>query len=361
MLNDRNIPEGLFPWRTGSSQSWGLCESLLARSRACRHNDPEQMLLLAERAAAVALELDPMEYGRELVADMRARSLAELSNAYRVADDLEAAERAMRRAVEWSSQGTQDPLLLARIMDLTASLRGAQRRFPEALVLLQAVYTLYERHGDRHSAGRALISKGLFTGYNNDPERAIELLSAGISMIQPAADPKLVLSALHNLIGFMADCGRFRQAQRLLRRCRDAYFAAGDRLSLLRLCWLEGRIAFGLRQLRRAEKSLVQARHEFEQAGLINQAALISLDLAAVWLLQGKNGHTRRLIEEMVAVFRAQRIAREVLAALILLKESFENAQSSPYELLRAITGYLKRFEARPLSSSYRPYRRYRS
>lgn len=349
MPNDHEFSDGLFPWRTGNSQSWGLCESLLARSRACRHNDPEQMLLLAERAVAVASDLDPMEYGRELVADLRARTLSELANAYRVADDLEAAERAMRRATEWSSQGTQDPLLLARMMDLTASLRGAQRRFPEALVLLQAVYALYERHGDRHNAGRALISKGLFTGYNNDPERAIELLSAGISMIQPAADPKLVLSALHNLVGFMADCGRFRQAQRLLRRCREAYFAVGDRLSLLRLCWLEGRIAFGLGQLRRAERSLVQARQQFEQAGLINQAALISLDLAAVWLLQGKSRNTRHLIEEMVAVFRAQRIAREVLAALILLKESFENVQdSSPMQLLRAITSYLKHFEARP-------------
>ena len=358
MLNNRKMSDDLYPWRSGGpqSQSWGLCESLLARSRACRHNDPEQMLLLAERAVSIASDLDAMEYGRELVADMRARALAELANAYRVADDLEAAERAMRRAVEWSAQGTQDPLLLARVMDLTASLRGAQRRFPEALGLLQAVYALYERHGDRHNAGRALISKGLFTSYNNDPERAIGLLSAGISMLQPAADPKLVLSAIHNLIGFMADCGRFRQAQRLLRRCRDAYFAAADRLSLLRLCWLEGRIAFGLGHLRRAEKSLVQARQQFEQAGLLNQAALISLDLAAVWLSQGKNAHTRRLIEEMMTVFRAQRIAREVLAALILLKESFDKSQSSPVELLRAITGYLKQVESRP-----RSYRRYQT
>jgi len=126
----------------GGSQSWGLCESLLARSRACRHQDPEQMVLLAERAAAVAAELDPMVYGRELVADMRARALAELGNAYRVADDLEGAERSLQSAIDWSAQGTQDPLLLVRIMDLTASLCGYQRRFAEALVLLEAVHAL---------------------------------------------------------------------------------------------------------------------------------------------------------------------------------------------------------------------------
>ena len=64
-----------------------------------------------------------------------------------------------------------------------ARARGAQRRFPEALSLLDAVYTLYERHGDRSNAGRAMISKGLYTGYGNDPERAIQLLIAGLEMM----------------------------------------------------------------------------------------------------------------------------------------------------------------------------------
>lgn len=340
-----DLPQGigeLIPWSQGGVQKWGLCESLIARSQACRHHDPEQMVLLAERAAAIAADLDPLAYGPELTADLRARCLAELGNAHRVSDDLEAAERALRNAIEASGRGTQDPLLLARIMDLTASLRGAQRRFGEALELLDAVYQIYESHGDRHNAGRALISKGVYTGYANDPEGAVRLLSAGLAMIHPASDPKLVVTAVHNLIGFLADSGQFREAQRLLRRARQAYHAEGDRVNLIKLSWLDGRIAAGLGQLRRAEQSLLQARKDLTATGLNYHAALVSLDLAGVWLSQGKTAETRTLVEELVATFQARRIAREALAALVLLKEALDLDSTGPLELLRAVSRYLK-------------------
>lgn len=336
------------PWMRGGLQKWGLCESLVARSQACRHRDPEQMILLAERAVAVAAELDPMEYGPERTADLRARTLAELANAHRVADDLEAAERAMRQAVAWLFRGSQDPLLLARIMDLTASLRGYQRRFGEALDLLDTVYRLYESHGDRHNAGRALISKGLYTGYDNAPEQAIELLGAGLAMIHPAADPRLVISAVHNLMNFLSDCGRFRQAARLLRRSRRAYLAQNDPLNLIKLSWLEGKIDAGLGRFRRAEKSLRQARRDFASLGLDYHAALVSLDLSMVLLNQGKTAEARELIEETVAPFRARQIAREALAALLLLKESFETEKALSLELLQVVAKHLERSK-RPL------------
>lgn len=340
-----DLPQGigeLISWSQGGVQKWGLCESLLARSLACRHHDPEQMVLLAERAASIAADLDPLIYGPELTSDLRARCLAELGNAHRVSDDLESAERALRNAAEESGRGTQDPLLLARLMDLTASLRGAQRRFREALELLDAVYQLYENHGDRHNAGRALISKGLYTGYGNNPDEAVRLLSVGLGMIHPASDPKLVISAVHNLIGFLADSGRFREAQRLLNRTRRAYYTEGDRVNLIKLRWLEGRIAAGLGRLHRAEKVLLEARQELEANGLLYQTALVSLDLAGVWLSQGKTAETRTLVEELVATFQARRIAREALAALVLLKEAFDLDRTGPLELLRAVSRYLK-------------------
>jgi len=334
--------------RRGASQSWGLCESLIARSQACRYQDPEQMVLLAERAVAVAEGLDPMDHGRELAADLRARAFAELGNAYRVADDLEAAERMLRRASEWSARGTQDPLLLARIMRLAAAQRGSQRRFPEALALLDAVYTIYERHGDRSNAGRAMISKGLYTGYSNDPERAIQFLIIGLAMIHPASDPKLVLSAVHNLVNFLTDCGRFHEARRILRRSQKAYFAAGDRLNLIKLRWMEGKIAFGLGEHDRAETAFRDAQSQFEQLGLGYNVALVSLDLTALLLDKGETLAARKLVEQTITIFRSRRIARESLAALLLLQRSLDSDRSS-VGLLQTVRTYLKRLETRPI------------
>jgi tetratricopeptide (TPR) repeat protein len=333
-------------WRR-SPQSWGLCESLIARSQACRWQDPEQMVLLAERAVSAAESVDPMEYGRELVADLRARAFAELANAHRVADDLDSAERVLRRAVEHSARGTQDPLLLARIMRLTAALRSAQRRFGEAITLLDACYTIYERHGDRSNAGRALLSKGLYIGYDNDPERAVRFLEAGLSMINPATDPKLVLSAVHNLVGFLADCGRFAEARRILRRARPAYVAEGDRLALIKMRWLEGRVAAGLGETDEAEEAFLEVQRDLEQAGLAYHVALVSMDLADIWLQAGRTAEVRELVEGIVSIFRARRIAREALAALLLLREALALDRVS-LELLRTVQGYIKRLETQP-------------
>lgn len=333
--------------RPSAPQNWGLCETLLARSEACRYQDPEQMVLLAARAVAVAEGLDPMEYGRELVADLRARSLAELANAYRVADDLEGAERMLRRACEWSARGSQDPLQLARIMRVAAAQRGAQRRFPEALALLDAAYTIYERHGDRFNAGGALISKGLYTGYGNDPEKAIQYLTAGLGMISPARDPKLVLSAVHNLVNFLTDCGRFREARRILRRSKKAYYATGDRLNLIKLRWVEGKIAFGLGEHDAAEAAFRDAQTRFEQVGLGHAAALVALDLAAVLLEKQETAAARKLVEQTIAIFRSRRIAREVLAALLLLQR-FLDVDRGALAVLQTVRAYLKRLETRP-------------
>lgn len=334
--------------RPGASQSWGLCETLLSRSQACRYQDPEQMVLLAQRAVAVAEGLDPMEYGRELAADLRARAFGELANAYRVSDDLDAAERMLRRASEWSARGSQDPLLLARILRIAAGQRGAQRRFPEALALLDAAYTIYERHGDRFNAGGALISRGLYTGYGNDPEKAIQYLIAGLAMIHPASDPKVILSAVHNLVNFLTDCGRFHEARRILRRSRKAYFAAGDRLNLIKLRWVEGKIAFGLGEHDIAEAAFRDAQARFEQAGLAYHAAVVALDLTAVLLGRGETMAARKLVEQTITIFRSRRIAREALAALLLLQRSLDTDRSA-LGVLQTVRTYLKRLETRPV------------
>ena len=136
---------------------------------------------------------------------------------------------------------------------------------------------------------------------------------------------------------------QFRQAQRLLRLSRQVYFSEGDHVNLTKLRWLEGRIEAGLGRLDVAEEAFLHVRRELEQAGLEYHAALVSLDLATVWLRQGKVAETRSLVEELVATFRARRIAREALAALLLLKESFETEVGAQLELLRAVAGFLDR------------------
>jgi hypothetical protein len=87
-------------------------------------------------------------------------------------------------------------------------------------------------------------------------------------------------------------------------------------------------------------------REELEKAGLRYHVALVSLDLAAVWLRQDRTAEARGLVEELVTAFQARRIAREALAALLLLQESFA-ADRASLDLLQAVRTYLRQLEER--------------
>jgi hypothetical protein len=322
-------------------------EMLLAASWDLRYSDAHEMLRLAELALFAAERLEQARYGRATVADVRARVWAELANALRVGDDIVRAELAMTRAVSWVHRGSGDPWLLARVADLMASLLADQRRFADAGELLDKVHAFYGRLGNQHLAGRALISRGIFAGYDNQPRRALSLLLQGLDLLDIQQDARLAVHAVHALLLNLVDCGRYRQARIHLWRCRTLFAQHGGRLSLLRLRWLEGRIHAGLGELERAERELLATRQGFAAAGNPYHTALVALDLAAVWLRQGKTLQVRQLVEEMIAAFRALRIAREAVAALLILREACDRDEAT-LDRVRTVAMLLTELERQP-------------
>lgn len=325
-------------------------EAFLERSWNLRHDDPDEMVRLAMYATLVAGKLDVETHGAQRVKDLQCRAWAALGNAYRVADDLDAAEFALGRAAELYLEGTQDELLGARLFDLQASLFGARRSFAAALQTLDVVHELYVRHGDLHLAGRALIKKGSYSGLSgltNDPEEAIRLLRRGLEMIDAEREPQLALSAVHNIAFFLIDCGKFREARSLVWQNLPLYDAHGGQLHRIKLQGLRGLICAGLGELDRAEEYLVAARRGFEEAGVRYHAAIAGLDLAVVWLRQGRREEARDLVLESVRVFLELRIHREALAAVLVLQRAFEKGLQAD-ALLDKAREFLRRIEQDP-------------
>lgn len=331
---------------------WQRCETLLERCRALRYSDHEGMVLLASLAVTLAERLDSSHDRRpEDIADLQAKAWSELGNAYRVSDDLTSSESALARALERSKQGSGDPMLLARLMDLTASLYIDQRRFDDANRLLDCVYAIYSREGDAPAAARALVSRGLSAGYAFQTEQAIELLSEGVRHIDARQDPKLLFAATHNLLWCLVDADRIEEASALLREARDLYTVHGERFDNLKAHWLEGRIAAGFGDDETAERAFFQVREGYKRADLLYDAALVSLHLAALWLRQGRTAEIRGLIDEMVAIFRSRNILREALGALLILQKALRRDQMTA-ALLQTVTLDLWRMERLPAKSS---------
>ena len=325
------------------------CETLLEYCRSIRYQDLDGMILAASLAVTFAERATASQGERPELADLEARAWAELGNAHRVADDLVTAETALARALARSGQGTGAPLLLARLMDLTASLYIDRRRFSEARLLLDYVYAIYSHEGDAQSVARTFISKGVASNLALDSDQAVGFLVEGLRQIDPARDPKLVLAAVHDLLWSLVDSGRAADASDLLAKARPLYEAHGEHLHRLPQLWLEGRIASQLEEDEKAENLLQQVRRAYQELDVAYDAALVSLDLATVWLRQGKTAEIESLLDESIVILRARNLQREALSVLLMLRNAFHTNRATA-SLLRTAANQLwllERFPAR--------------
>jgi tetratricopeptide (TPR) repeat protein len=324
-----------------------ICELLESELRDLWSDDPALVVELAELAVQIAERLDPERYGEKLVEDARASAWAHLGNSYRVTSDLRKAEEALLIAVEHYHRAGDDAYTEAEILSFMASLRNSQGRFNEASDLLDRAIAIYKDGKDPHLEGRALILKGMAFGYDGRFKKAIRLIRNGLSKINFSEEPRLMVAAHHNLIWYLNESGGHKEAQRALRKCRKLYLELGDRMHLVRLRWLEGKIARELGRLAEAQEALREARDAFVERGIGFDAALVSLDLAMVYALRGESREVKRLAAEMVPIFESRDVHQEAIAALLIFKEAAE-AERISLGLLDRIAAYLERARRNP-------------
>jgi len=302
-----------------------LVEYLLETSYGLRFEDPDRMVDLAKAACAVADRLDRRRYGRQLVADFRARGLGELGNAHRVADDFEAAGQAFGRAQEVAGEETLSAAVLARLSELMASYCADLRRFPEAISLLEQARDSYAECSDQKGLERVLLKLAHTLGLANEPERAVITYLSALREMRPESTSWLPL--IHGLATYLVECGFYDLADSLLRRHPRLYRRAG-KLFQYRLFWLKGRIAAGLHDYGKAEGLLQTARLVFLRANQTYDSALVALDLAAVYVRLGRRKEVILLVDQMLRAFQSLGIARESYASLVLLRRSCEENRS---------------------------------
>jgi tetratricopeptide (TPR) repeat protein len=314
-----------FPLRQAQSlHGWPLCEALLSKSFDERYRDPKKMLRLAYDAARVAEHTPAEKYEPSpgFVMDLRARAFAELGNARRINEQFSEAAHDFSRARGFLEDGTGDFLLEARVLDLEASLLSDQGRFEDAISLLDKVHELYQEVGDMHLAGRALISKGFNFRHAGRLGEAIGLLEQGLRLIEPDRDPELPVIGQMSLLDALVDAGDFGRANRMLlaNGLREAF--ATEPLNLLKLRWVEGKVHAGLGRFKRAESIYCSVREELLRLERHYYAAMLGLDLAALWLRQGRVAEVQMLAEEMYETFELLEVHQAAQHALYFVREA---------------------------------------
>jgi tetratricopeptide (TPR) repeat protein len=346
LLTERGL-EGLYD-APPDLQGPPLCEALLERSWALRYEDPDQMVQLAHTATLLAERLSENELSARERAVLLCRALIELGNAYRVADELDRATDALGRAA--LLLGEDRTSLEPRFLTVQASLFAARRRFDLACTTQDVVVDMYLRLGDKHLAGRALIMKGLFIGYQGNAEEAVRVIELGLSFVDRHRDPGLVFSAAQSQARFLVDCGRFQEARRALWDLRQLNPGVGGRVNELKVRWLEGQIFVALEQLDNAERALRQVKQGFEETGLSYKSALAGLELAAVLLRRNRLEDSAELAVECTGTFLSLGIQRETIASLLVLRKAAETRRLT-LALLQQVIDSLCRAERDPNGS----------
>ncbi|HEV2845419.1 MAG TPA: hypothetical protein VG477_11280 [Thermoanaerobaculia bacterium] len=335
--------------------TWGLCELFCKESGRLAVIDPARAVESAELAVFIAdllREDDPQK--SPYLYQLRGYAWAHDGNARRVLGDLRNADESFSIAEAWWEAGEGElgdalgfePVIL----DHKASLRIAQRRFGEAFELLDRLFEIHtgsDRHQDCHLAGRALVKKSMGLCEMGEPELAIGLMHQAEELIDAQRDARLYLCLRHNLLWCLAQVERYDEAQEMLPGVNCLCQELGNPMDILRVRWTEGRIAAGLGHNGEAIQVLEELRQVFAERGIAYDAALITLELAALHAREGRFAEVKELSLEMSEIFRAQDVHREGLAALLFFQKAAERERVTA-KLAREIAAFLEKLRVDP-------------
>lgn len=197
-------------------------------------------------------------------------------NAHRVVGQFKTAEHFLSRALALYSA---EPLLL----EFKASLLYDLRRLSEASEALSRAAALRRPQKNPLRLASTLLQSALVLELAGNSEEAASIALSAVRTI--ASHPpsqegeELLRTALQNLSHHLTNSGRPREALRVLRHSRSL-LAHGGNYFELRVDWLLARISSALGDDSGARETYVAIRDRFAAEQMLQEVALISLDLA---------------------------------------------------------------------------------
>jgi len=323
-------------------QGPAIAELLIDESLGQMPGRPRDAMALAELALAILHHSEDSG----IVLELHARATAHVGNAFRVCGQLPAASFLLGSArFLLRGDGGGDRLVRAELDSLEGSLRRDQRRFDEAEVLLERAVLTYVGQGFAELAGRTRIILGSVHHEQGNTQAAAEQAEQALQLLDSDEDAGLCLIARQNLADCFCELGRYSEALELIEKSKRGKHL--DQISLLRVSWVEGKIARGLGRREEAESHLLASRHGFLKHEIAFDAALVSLELASLYLEEGRTAEVRELATEMVAVFTRQGVHGEATSAWMLFKDAAE-LERVTVGLIQKMSSYLVRAQRDP-------------
>lgn len=321
---------------------WALSVLLCHESERRAAHDPAEALGLSELALLVAENVEGPEPWRFRLSG---QAWIFIANAKRVANDLASANEFLSRGWHFWNTGEDSLRVLDEgyLFDIEASLRREERCFEAALELHEKALLAARKV----RIGAILLNKAFTLKEKGDYNESIQALLEAREFVSAERDPRLFFGLQFNLAANLIHAGRAAEAVPLVRYVRGKTDRTTNFLDFLRGLWLEGNLAAALGDRTRAIGLITQVCEGFRERSLSYDFALAALDLALIYGESGTLWQIKKLVADVLVVFRESGVHNETITALISLEKAVESEQVTAASV-RRLQRYIERSRKEP-------------
>jgi len=326
---------------TQSQVTPGLIMAILHDSRRLWHESAQEAGDLARQALQLVKRLQAGGYPlRSLLVDLRAQSLGYLGNAERIQGDLRSGEPKVRTALLLVlTSGSGDVALIGLLLWLWAKVRRDAEDFSQAHSLYNLAEACFGTVNDQEwlrivelDRANLLAEEGNLTESTEQLEQLVQ--AEGFSSMSSLAQ----LSAIQSLAFGLCELDRFFEARKLLPQVEALAQMLGGSLNHLKVKWLKARVAAGSRNKRAAERRYTEVRDRLVEIEHSMDAALVTLELAELYLAWGRSQEAREQAAVVLEVCRSlEGLRREELEAIATLVQAEEDCLERALSSLRSL------------------------
>jgi tetratricopeptide (TPR) repeat protein len=312
-------------WRTA-----GVVRKLLAIVDDKNFSEPKLAAEVASLAVEVAESIEPGQYPFDTIMKLRALAWRERAYALMYIGSFPESLAALDRTNECLAACTVSDYDHARAAMYRALIYRELERFAEAVSILRAARPILAAYGDRK---RVAVS---------DSTEALVLMALGrysealTIHLQISADTTLDQESrtcgLNNAGQCYLELSRFTEARGVFAQTIPSFEALGRVTMRAMSRWWLARVFLGEGRHEQALPLLMEIRAEFEELGMSEDVALVSLHAADALLVLGRPSQVADLCRSAIEYFRQAGLeySQSAMTALAYLREAADKGTLNP-------------------------------
>ena len=307
---------------------------------------PQFGLVLADTALSIAEKLPEPLKARS--AWYSGTAWKERANALRFVGRFKEAEEALDRAEEaFEDDDHVEPFDLAIVEYVRATVYCQTERFVEAAQLSREAAIVFQLYGDKQRYLSARIAEASSFYSVDRYAEALPIFESVATDARAIHEMWMLAIALANAASCYTRLGGFEKA--------FAYYA--EALSVVtdldvpseraRIFWALAALKVESGQYEEGMPELENAQKQLASFGLMNDAALATLDFIAGLIAIGDTDRVPQLCRSVAATFAAEGLSRNAKKALAYLSETVDSGNAAP-DAVRHVRTYLARLAVHP-------------